>query len=136
VLLRSHAGPTPPELPLDEPLLPLLEDDELAPELPLEEPLLDDDAPVSGFAASATLASVPLSVVEEGGSFAPPASGSAVVAATSAPRPSSGEVAQADAAEMRATRDRTATQVRDERRMARTLAAELCRRRPARLTRR
>jgi hypothetical protein len=132
-LLVSHAAPPPPlELPLDE----LLLDDELAPELPLDELLLDEDAPVSGFAASATLASVPLSVAEEGGSFAPLASGAAVVAATSAPRPSSGDVAQADAAEMRATRDRAATQVRVERRMAGTLAAELCTWRPARLTRR
>src|SRR4051794_8932345 len=121
--LRSHDGPTPPEElpPLDEELL--LEELLEVPELPLEdvplEPELDDVEPVSGFAESTTpLSSGALSVF--GGSFVLLSGGvgSAVFASwTSAPRPSSGDVAQA---EMRATSDRTATGMRAKRRMGRT----------------
>lgn len=130
--LMLHAGPTPP---LDELLV-------LEPELPLEPELLleDDVEPVSGLAASAG-GVVPLSVAgadaDGGGSFAPASSGSVVFAsATVSPSPSSGDVAQADAAEMRAMRDSAPTHVRVERRMVATLAAELCTWRAGRFPRR
>lgn len=123
VLLRSHAGPTAPELPdeLDDELELL---DEL--DVPLE-PLEDDDVPVSGFAASVAVvpASVGVVVVDLGGSFVLLSGvGSAdFVSSVVAPRPSSGEVAHA---EMRATSDNAATGMRAKRRMAGTLAAEVC----------
>lgn len=128
--LTLHAGPTEPELPLDElldeelvePLEPELPDD---PEVPLELEL----EPVSGVVAESA-AVVPLSEVLAGfaGSvvvFAPASGvGSAdFVSSTVLPRPSSGEVAHAEA---RATSDSAATAMRVERRMAGTLAAELC----------
>jgi hypothetical protein len=125
VLLRSQAGPTPPELLLEEELDELLED---VPELPLDdvplEPELDVVDPVSGFAESirAPASTGALSVF--GGSFVLVSGvGSAdFVSCTSAPSPSSGDVAHA---EMRATSDRTATGMRAKRRMGATLAAEL-----------
>lgn len=138
--LVLHAGPTAPELPLDElldeelvePLVPL---DPLDPELP-EDPEVPLDPlelvlePVSGVVAESAAAVVPLSGVLAGfaGSvvvFAP-ASGvgsTDFVSSTVLPRPSSGEVAHAEA---RATSDSAATAMRVERRMAGTLAAELC----------
>ena len=132
----SHAGPTEPELPpedddddellLDELLVPL---DPLLDELlvPLD-PLLD--APVSGFVA-ASVAGAPLSSVTVvfAGSVVVllPASvgaGSAVfVSSTALPTESTGDVAHAEA---RAKTDSAATAMRLERRMAGTLAAELC----------
>jgi hypothetical protein len=121
-LLRSHAGPTAPELPDELELLELLEL-----EVPLE-PLEDDVEPVSGFAASAAVP-VPASTgvgVDFGGSFVLLSAGvgsADFVSSVVAPRPSSGDVAQA---EMRATSDRTATGMRAKRRMAGTLAADLC----------
>jgi hypothetical protein len=122
-LLRSHEGPTAPELP-DE--LELLELELLELEVPLE-PLDDDVEPVSGFAASAAVpASTGVGVVDFGGSFVLLSGGvgsADFVSSVVAPRPSSGDVAQA---EMRATSDRTATGMRAKRRMAGTLAAELC----------
>ena len=132
----SHAGPTEPELPpeddddellLDELLVPL---DPLLDELlvPLDPPLLD--APVSGFVA-ASVAGAPLSSVTVvfAGSVVVllPASvgaGSAVfVSSTALPTESTGDVAHAEA---RAKTDSAATAMRLERRMAGTLAAELC----------
>lgn len=141
MLLVSHAGPTEPELPLEELLLldellvlPLVP---LEPELPEEpdEPLVPDEPdellvdPVSGFvaesAAAAPLSSVPDvfagSVVVFG-----PASGvgsADLVSWTESPTSSVGDVAHAEA---RATSDSAATAMRVERRMAVTLAAELC----------
>ncbi len=115
--LTLHAGPTAPELPLDE-------DDELLLEelllVPLEPELLDEApldplelAPVSG-AVEASATPGPLSVAS--GVFAgsvvvfAPASGvgsaADFVSSTAAPRPSSGDVAQA---EPRARSDRAAT---------------------------
>ncbi|MEA2748866.1 MAG: hypothetical protein QOI41_3009 [Myxococcales bacterium] len=139
MLLVSHAGPTVPELPpedddddellLDEllvPLEPLLD----APLVPLE-PLELVDEPVSGVVA-ASVAGAPASslAVVFGGSVVVllPASGAGsaadFVSSTVLPRVSTGDVAQADA---RATSDdNAATAMRVERRMAGTLAAELC----------
>jgi hypothetical protein len=135
VLLVSHAGPTVPELPPDED-----DEDELLLEellVPLE-PLLDEllvpleplDVPVSGVVA-ASVTGVPLSSVTVvfAGSVVVllPASagvGSAVfVSSTALPTVSTGDVAHAEA---RARTDRAATAMRLERRMAGTLAAELC----------
>lgn len=130
----SHAGPTEPELlPPEELLLEALLEELLLdvpdePELlvPLE-PL--ELAPVSGAVAAST-AGVPLSsllgvfvgsVVVFG-----PASGvgsAALVSWTELPTSSVGEVAHAEA---RATSDSAATAMRVERRMAATLAADLC----------
>ena len=147
MLLVSHAGPTAPELPLDE-LLELLDDvvplepevplvpldpevplDPLVPEVPLE-PLELDVAPVSAAVAeSALLASAPSVVGVFVGSVVvlAPASGAgsaAFVSSTVLPSPSSGDVAQAEPS---ATIDRaTETAMRDERLMAGTVAAELC----------
>lgn len=132
-----HAGPTEPELPLEELLLEeLLELLELVeplepelPELPDEPELELELEPVSGVVAESASV-VPLSSVP--GVFAgsvvvlAPASGvgsTDFVSSTVLPRPSSGEVAHAEA---RATSDRAATAMRVERRMAGTLAAELC----------
>lgn len=127
MLLRSQAGPTAPELPeelelLDDELLELLDD------VPLD-PLDDDDVlePVSGFAESAVPASAGGVVVVFGGSLTLVSSGAGsadLVSSVVAPRPSSGDVAHA---EMRASSDRAATGMRAKRRMAGTLAAELCR---------
>ena len=132
-----HVGPTAPdvpddplepELPLepDEPLDPLDPDEPLDPEDPLD-PLdpLDPELPldpVSGFAASCW-------GIGGGGSFTPPSSGvvAFVCAAVAPATGSSGDVAQAEAAEMRAPSDNATMQVMLERRMADTLAAELCR---------
>lgn len=126
-MLRSQAGPTAPELPeelelLDDELLELLDD------VPLD-PLDDDDVlePVSGFAESAVPASAGGVVVVFGGSLTLVSSGAGsadLVSSVVAPRPSSGDVAHA---EMRASSDRAATGMRAKRRMAGTLAAELCR---------
>ena len=131
-----HAGPTEPELPLEEllldelvepldPLEPELPDD---PELPLD-PLELELEPVSGVVAESA-AVVPLSSVPGvlAGSVVvlAPASGvgsTDFVSSTVLPSPSSGEVAHAEA---RATSDSAATAMRVERRMAGTLAAELC----------
>ena len=123
--LMSHEGPTPPEL-LDEVELP--EEPELPdePDVPLE-PLDEVVEPVSGFAESAVPASTGVGS-DLGGSFVLLSSGvgsADFVSSVVAPRPSSGDVAQAD--EMRATSDRAATGMRAKRRMAGTLAAELCR---------
>jgi hypothetical protein len=135
--LVLHAGPTAPELPLDEllddeleelvvPLVPELPED---PELPLD-PLELVLEPVSAVVAES--AAVPLSGSGVLAGFAgsvvvfAPASGvgsTDFVSWTVLPRPSSGEVAHADA---RATSDSAATAMRVERRMAGTLAAELC----------
>ncbi len=125
MLLRSQAGPTAPELPEE---LELLDDVPLDPldDVPLD-PLDDVLEPVSGFAESAVPASAVAFVVDFGGSFTlvSPGAGSAdLVSSVVAPRPSSGDVAHA---EMRARRDRAATGMRAKRRMAGTLAAELCR---------
>ena len=127
MLLRSQAGPTAPELPeelelLDDELLELLDD------VPLD-PLDDDDVlePVSGFAESAVPASAGGVVVVFGGSLTLVSSGAGsadLVSSVVAPRPSSGDVAHA---EMRASSERAATGMRAKRRMAGTLAAELCR---------
>ena len=134
MLLVSHAGPTEPELPPEELLL-----DELLEELLLDVP--DDPellvpleplelAPVSGVVAASTTAGVPLSSVP--GVFVgsvvvlAPASGvgsAAFVSWTELPTSSVGEVAHAEA---RATSDSAATAMRVERRMAGTLAADLC----------
>jgi hypothetical protein len=131
VLLVSHAGPTVPELPPEEDD----DDDEL---LLLEEllvplePLLDAllDVPVSGVvAASATGAPLSSVTVVFAGSVvvllpASAGAGSAVfVSWTSLPTVSTGDVAHAEA---RARTDSAATAMRLERRMAGTLAAELC----------
>jgi hypothetical protein len=135
VLLVSHAGPTLPELPPEDE-----DDDELLDELlvPLE-PLLDEllvplepllDAPVSGVVA-ASVAGAPLSSVTVvfGGSVVVllPASAGGTsalfVSSTALPTASTGDVAHAEA---RAKTDRAATAMRLERRMAGTLAAELC----------
>ena len=84
--------------------------------------------PVSGFAESVVVpASTGVVVVDFGGSFTLLSSGAGsadLVSSVVAPRPSSGDVAQAD---MRASSDRAATGMRAKRRMAGTLAAELCR---------
>jgi hypothetical protein len=119
--LRSHAGPTAPELPeeLDDEL------ELLELEVPLE-PLDDDDDPVSGLAESVAVPASVGVVVVLGGSFALLSAGAGsadFVSSVVAPRPSSGDVAQA---EMRATSDNAATGMRAKRRMAGTLAAELC----------
>jgi hypothetical protein len=136
VSLVSHAGPTEPELPPDE----LLLDDELL-VLPLEPELPDDPEepleplelvvePVSGIVdESATVvplsSSVPGVLVGSVVVFAPASGvGSAdFVSWTALPTSSAGEVAHAEA---RATSDNAATAMRLERRMAGTLAAELC----------
>jgi len=138
----SHAGPTVPELPLDEllellldevplePLDPELPDEPDDPDVPLE-PLELDVEPVSGAVdESATIAPASSSVV---GCFVgsvvvlAPASagaGSALfVSCTALPMSSVGEVAHAEA---RAKTESAATAMRLERRMAGTLAAELC----------
>lgn len=125
-LLRSQAGPTAPELPdellLEElELLELLDDD-----VPLD-PLDDVLEPVSGFEESAAVPASTAFVCDFGGSFTLVSSGGGsadLVSSVVAPRPSSGDVAQA---EMRASSDRAATGMRAKRRMAGTLAAELCR---------
>ena len=121
----SHAGPTEPELPPEDDDDELLLDELL---VPLDPPLLD--APVSGFVA-ASVAGAPLSSVTVvfAGSVVVllPASvgaGSAVfVSSTALPTESTGDVAHAEA---RAKTDSAATAMRLERRMAGTLAAELC----------
>jgi hypothetical protein len=127
--LRSHEAPVPPEL-LDDVELPDEPDDPDEPDVP-EEPdvpdVPDDDVvePVSGFAESAVPASV-AEVVVLGGSFVLLSGGvgsADFVSSVVAPWPSSGDVAHA---EMRATSDRAATGMRAKRRMAGTLAAELC----------
>ena len=128
MLLRSQAGPTAPELPEELEVLDELELLELLDDVPLE-PLDDDDVlePVSGFAESAVLASGGGVVVVFGGSLTLVSSGAGsadLVSSVVAPRPSSGDVAHA---EMRASSDRAATGMRAKRRMAGTLAAELCR---------
>jgi len=138
VLLVSHAGPTERELPLDElllldvepleplePELPELPDDEL----PLEP--LELDVPVSA-AVDESAAPVPLSSSVVGvfvGSvvvLAPASAGAGsalFVSCTVLPRSSVGDVAHAVA---RAMTESAATAMRLERRMAGTLAAELC----------
>ncbi len=123
--LMSQDGPTAPELPEE---LELLEEElellELLDDVPLE-PLDEVLEPVSGFAESAVPASTGVGVVF-GGSFALVSSGvgsTDLASSVVAPRPSSGDVAHA---EMRATSDRAATGMRAKRRMAGTLAAELC----------
>lgn len=120
-LLTSHDGPTAPELPdelelLDEELL----DDPLEPLEPLDDVL----EPVSGFAESATPASTGVGS-DLGGSFVllSGVGSAAFVSSVVAPSPSSGEVAHAD---MRATSDNATTGMRVKRRMAGTVAAELC----------
>jgi hypothetical protein len=144
-----HAGPTPPlleppelvepelelvepelllvepELELVEPELELVEPElelELVePELLLVEPELD---PVSGVAESAVPASSVATVF--GGSFALLFSGGGsadLLSCTVSPRSSVGEVAHA---EIRARTERAPTAMRLERRMAGTVAAELC----------
>lgn len=135
----SHAGPTAPELPLEELLLELLDDvvplEPLEPELPDDpevplEPLELEVEPVSG-AVAASAAEAPLSWSVLGcfvGSvvvFAPASgAGSALfVSCTALPTSSTGDVAHAEA---RARTDSAATAMRLERRMAGTLAAELC----------
>ena len=139
MLLVSHAGPTEPELPLDEllllvvepleplePELPELPDDEL----PLE-PLELDVVPVSA-AVDESAAPVPLSSSVVGflvGSvvvLAPASAGAGsalFVSCTALPTSSVGDVAHAVA---RAMTESAATAMRLERRMAGTLAAELC----------
>lgn len=139
--LVLHAGPTAPELPLDElldeelvePLVPLVPLDPLEPELP-DDPEVPLDPlelvlePVSGVVAESAAASLSGVLAGFAGSvvvFAP-ASGvgsTDFVSSTVLPRPSSGDVAHAEA---RATSDSAATAMRVERRMAGTLAAELC----------
>lgn len=131
MLLVSHAGPTEPELPPEDDDDELLLDELLVPLDPLLvplDPLLD--APVSGFVA-ASVAGAPLSSVTAAfaGSVvvllpASAGAGSAVfVSSTALPTESTGDVAHAEA---RAKTDSAATAMRLERRMARTLAAELC----------
>jgi hypothetical protein len=142
VLLVSHAGPTEPELPLEELLLDellVLPLEPLEPELPDEpdEPLVPLEPlelvlePVSGV-VDASAALVPLSSSVLGvfvGSvvvLAPASSGAGsadFVSWTALPTSSVGDVAHA---EPRATSDSAATAMRLERRMAGTLAAELC----------
>ena len=119
--LMSHAGPTAPELPEELELLDELELLEL--DVPLD-PLDDVLEPVSGFAESATPASTGVGS-DLGGSFVLLSGvGSAdFVSSVVAPSPSSGDVAHAD---MRATSDRATTGMRAKRRMAGTLAAEVC----------
>lgn len=123
----SHAGPTVPELPPEE------DDDELLDEL-LELLLEELDVPVSGVVAAsvaASLAGAPLSSVTVvfAGSVvvllpASAGAGSALlVSSTALPTVSTGDVAHAEA---RARTDSAATAMRLERRMAGTLAAELC----------
>ena len=138
MLLVSHAGPTVPELPLDE--LLLLDDELVEPLVPLEPELLPDEPellvplepelePVSGAvaesAAGAPLSSLPGVFVGSVVVLAPASGvGSAdLVSWTELPKSSVGEVAHAEA---RATSDSAATAMRVERRMAGTLAAELC----------
>ena len=120
--LMSHAGPTPPEE------LPPLEEELLldVPESPLEPELeLDDEVPVSGFAESGTPLSMgSLSVF--GGSFVllSGVEGSVFASWTSAPRPSSGDVAQrGDEGNERQDGDRDEGKATH----GRTLAAELLR---------
>ena len=131
MLLVSHAGPTEPELPPEDDDDELLLDELLVPLDPLLvplDPLLD--APVSGFVA-ASVAGAPLSsvTVAFAGSVvvllpASAGAGSAVfVSSTALPTESTGDVAHAEA---RAKTDSAATAMRLERRMAGTLAAELC----------
>ena len=139
-MLVSQAGPTAPELPLDELLLELLLDDvepldplePLVPELPDVplEPLELVVEPVSG-AVAESAAVVPLSWSVLGclvGSVVvlAPASGAGsalFVSCTALPISSVGDVAHAEAS---ARTDSAATAMRVERRMAGTLAAELC----------
>ena len=123
--LTSHAGPTPPEL-LDDVELP---DEPELPELPElpDVPLDEEVEPASGFAESAVVPASTAEVVLFGGSFVLVSSGvgsADLVSSLVVPRPSSGDVAHA---EMRATSDKAATGMRAKRRMAGTLAAELCR---------
>jgi hypothetical protein len=134
VLLVSHAGPTEPELPLEELLLDELLEELLLDEVPDEPELLVpleplELAPVSGVVAASTtgapLSSVPGVFVGSVVVLAP-ASGvgsAAFVSCTELPTSSVGEVAHAEA---RATSDSAATAMRVERRMAGTLAADLC----------
>jgi len=127
--LMSHEGPTPPEL-LDEVELPEEPDEPELPELPEDPdvplaPLDEVVEPVSGLAESVVPASTGVGS-DLGGSFVLLSSGvgsADFVSSVVAPRPSSGDVAHA---EMRATSDRAATGMRAKRRMAGTLAAELC----------
>ncbi len=137
----SHAGPTAPELPLDEllldvePLEPLEPELPELPELPDDELPLDplelDDAPVS-VAVDASVPPVPPSSSVVGvlvGSvvvLAPASAGAGsalFVSCTALPTSSVGDVAHAVA---RAMTESAATAMRLKRRMAGTLAAELC----------
>ena len=131
MLLVSHAGPTEPELPPEDDDDELLLDELLVPLDPLLVPLDPlHDAPVSGFVA-ASVAGAPLSsvTVAFAGSVVvllPASAGAgsaAFVSSTALPTESTGDVAHAEA---RAKTDSAATAMRLERRMAGTLAAELC----------
>ena len=121
LLLDVPEEPLEPEEPEELPLEP---EDPLEPLEP-EDPLEPLDVPVSGLALSVVPASTGASLVFGGSLDVLPASGSGSSdfwSCTSAPSPSSGEVAHA---EIRATTDRTPTAMRLERRMAGTVAAEL-----------
>jgi hypothetical protein len=125
----SHAGPAAP--PLEDVELPEEPEEPDEPELPEEpevpeEPLDEPDEPVSGVDESGVVEPASGVLVVFGGSFALLSAGvgsADFVSCTSAPSPSSGDVAHAD---MRATSDKATAGMRAMRSMAGTLAAELC----------
>ncbi|MDB4938575.1 MAG: hypothetical protein JWP87_5547 [Labilithrix sp.] len=137
--LTLHDGPTPPLLEPPELVEPELLAELVEPELLLVEPELlallvepellallvePELEPVSGAAESSAPASA--LATDFGGSFTLFSSGGGsadLVSSMAAPSPSSGDVAHA---ERRARTERAPTAMRLERRMAGTVAAELC----------